>query len=532
VTDPAATFPLRGALTPRRRPWAPQAPRLWAVSLVVVAAILSPILFVLLEAHYAGTNTVAHLIWRPLTRQLLTNTVVLMVTVTATCVVLGTTTAFLVERTDLPLRRLWAVLVVVPFAIPDFVVAFGWASLFTGVHGFRGAVLVMVLGVYPLVHLPVAAALRTADPGLEEAARSLGLNRIQTFVRVTLPQVEFAVVGGAVLVALILFAEYGAFEIVGYQTFTTAIYGELDNLGGLPAACALSLVLIALCATVLGIEAGLRRRGRGRAARVGALTARAPQRRRLGWWAVPATAFLAALVGLALGVPIASCVYWTLEGPRDLPGVVSLWFAGWHTAYYGALAGALTTALALPVAVLAVRHDSLAARALERVSYLALAVPGVVIGLALSYFSLNYADGFAFGTTGMLVGAYAMLFFPLALVAIKATLAHAPRGLDEAARSLGATKLSTFTRVTLPLIGPGLLASFCLVFLACITELIATLLLLPLGSQTLATQFWSAQSDLANGQAAPFALVMIAVAAVPSYALARFFSRRSQVAAA
>jgi len=90
------------------------------------------------------------------------------------CAVIGTLTAWLVECTDLPGRRLWAVLLVIPFAIPDFVVSFGWASISTWVQGFQGAVLVMTLAVYPLVYLPVAASLRGADPGLEDAARSLG----------------------------------------------------------------------------------------------------------------------------------------------------------------------------------------------------------------------------------------------------------------------------------------------------------------------------------------------------------------------
>jgi len=141
--------------------------------------------------------------------------------VTALCAVIGTLTAWLVECTDLPGRRIWAVLLVIPFAIPDFVISFGWASISTWVQGFQGAVLVMTLAVYPLVYLPVAASLRGADPGLEDAARSLGLGRVRTFLRVTVGQARGAILGGCVLVALVILAEYGAFEILGYQTFTT-----------------------------------------------------------------------------------------------------------------------------------------------------------------------------------------------------------------------------------------------------------------------------------------------------------------------
>ena len=154
--------------------------------------------------------------------------------VTALCAVIGTAAAWCVERTDLPGRRIWAVLVVVPLAIPDFVVSFGWASLWTWVQGFRGAVVVMTLAVYPLVYLPVAASLRGADPGQEEVARSLGVGRVRTFLRITLGQARGAILGGCLLVALVLLAEYGAFEILGYQTFTTEIFTEFTLSFSLP----------------------------------------------------------------------------------------------------------------------------------------------------------------------------------------------------------------------------------------------------------------------------------------------------------
>jgi len=143
-----------------------------------------------------------------------------------------------VERTDLPGRRVWAVLVVVPLAIPDFVVSFGWNSLWAWVQGFRGAVIVLTLAVYPLVYLPVAASLRGADPGQEEVARSLGIGRARTFVRITLGQARGAILGGCLLVALILLAEYGAFEILSYRTFTTEIFTEFKSPYSFAAACA------------------------------------------------------------------------------------------------------------------------------------------------------------------------------------------------------------------------------------------------------------------------------------------------------
>jgi len=508
------------AVRPRRsrRPTA-----LIAASLAVACVLALPLVFLLIEARGAGTATVVHLIFRRLTADLLWNTIRLTVVVTALCAVIGTAAAWCVERTNLPGRRVWAVLVVVPLAIPDFVVSFGWASLWTWVQGFRGAVVVMTLAVYPLVYLPVAASLRAADPGQEEVARSLGVGRVRTFVRVTLAQARGAILGGCLLVAMVLLAEYGAFEILGYQTFTTEIFTEFNVSFSIPAACALSLVLVLLSLLVLTGEGMLR--GRGRVTRGGPLAARRMPPHRLGRATLPVLAGFAALTALALGVPVGASVYWIFEGGAHAITGVSLSSAALHTAMYGIGAGILDTAAALPVALLALRHPGRLRLLLERSTYLVLAMPGVVAAFALSYFAERYANGFLYQSAPLLVVCYAIMFFPLALVGVKASLSRAPASLDEMARSLGQRRLAVLWRVTLRLAGPGLAAAFCLVFLSVVTELTATLLLIPTGVQTLATQFWAYETNLSYGQAAPFALVMIAVAAVPSYVLGRFFDR-------
>ncbi len=502
----------------RARPWG-----LLALSVAVAVVLVGPLVFLLVEAHGAGTSRVAQLVFRSLTAELLWNTVRLTVVVTLLCAVIGTAAAWFVERTDLPGRRVWAVLVVVPLAIPDFVVSFGWASLSAWVEGFRGAVLVMTLAVYPLVYLPVAASFRNADPGQEEVARSLGAGRLATFWRITLGQARVAIFGGCLLVALVILAEYGAFEILGYQTFTTEIFTEFNVSFNVPTASALALVLVVLSLLILSGE-GLAR-GRARVSRSGPLAQRVTPRRQLGRARVPVLAGFTALVALALGVPVGASVYWLIEAGHAYLAGVSLVDAAWHTALYSALAGGVATLMALPVAMLALRHRGRVYQLLERSTYLVLAVPGIVVAFAFSYFSERYAGGFLYQSAPLLVLAYAILFFPLALVGVRASLAQAPPGLEEVARSLGQRRLAVLWRVTLPLIAPGLGAAFCLVFLSAVTELTATLILIPTGVQTLATQFWAYQQNLAYGQAAPFALAIMAIAVVPSYVLGRFFDR-------
>ena len=162
---------------------------------------------------------------------------------------------------------------------------------------------------------------------------------------------------------------------------------------------------------------------------------------------------------------------------------------------------------------------------------LVLAVPGLVIALSFTYLTEHFLQGRFYQTSPLLVLVYAIMFFPLAVVSVRAAVARSPVGLEEVGSSLGVRRRSVLWRVTLPLIGPGLGAAFALVFLETATELTATLVLHPTNVETLATQFWAYQSNLSYSQAAPYAGVMVLIAAVPGYVLGRWFDRQPERAA-
>ena len=283
-------------------------------AVVVAGTVLLPLVFLVLQAVQSGWSVLSPLLFRQLTATLLWNTLRLTVAVTVLCAVIGVAAAWCTERTALPFRRFWTVALVLPLAVPDFVLGYGWISLAPSVHGYRGSVLVMTLGSYPLVYLPVAAALRTADPDLEEVARVLGLGRFRAFWRVTIHQIRPALLGGSLLVALILLAEFGTFEILRFQTFTTEIFTEFQIGFDTPAAVrALARPRADRPRRAGRRGGGPRPRGRRSAepARPRALTGAARPERR-----VPVLLGLAALLGLAIGVPVAALVYWFSEGPR------------------------------------------------------------------------------------------------------------------------------------------------------------------------------------------------------------------------
>jgi iron(III) transport system permease protein len=244
---------------------------------------------------------------------------------------------------------------------------------------------------------------------------------------------------------------------------------------------------------------------------------------------------VALLVGLALGVPVGAVIYLMVSGGGSTLPPASLIGAAGNTFLYSAGAGLLATVAALPIALLSVRHPRREVRLLERSNMLILGVPGLVIALAFTFFTEHYLAGFLYQTPALLVITYAVMFFPLAVVSVRAAVARSPIGLEEVGHSLGVPRHKVFWRVTLPLITPGLAAAFCLVFLESATELTATLVLHPTNVQTLATQFWSYQSEFSYSQAAPYAGVLMLIAAVPSYVLGRWFDRlpaRSAVAQA
>lgn len=490
------------------------------VGLAAAVALLTllPILVVLTQAAAGGAEEARDYLVRPRIGELLAHTGWLLLLTVPLATVIGVGAAWLVERTDLPLAGVWRTLMLAPLAVPAFVSSYAWISWQPGLVGLGGAVLVTTLAYFPFVFLPVAALLRTLDAGEEEIARSLGVGPVGAFVRTVLPRLRPAVSGGALLVALHLLAEYGVLEMMRYQTFTTAILqqyavGFSDVRGSL-----LASVLLVLCLVVLTVEVAAR--GRARVARLGSGAASPPQPLPLGRWTAPAVAGLAGVVALAVVVPVTMVLRWLLAGtsqsgaaPTDLAWVTL------STLGLAVAGGVLAVALGLPGAMLLNRSHGWLATALERATFVASALPGVVVALALVTLSVRWAPGL-YQTALLLLLAYAVLFLARAMVALRSGLAAAPPELSEAARALGSTGPGVLGRVVLPLAAPSVLAGFVLVALAISTELTATLLLAPTGVDTLALAFWAASDELDYAAAAPYAAMMIALS-VPLTVLLR-----------
>ncbi|MCQ6555772.1 iron ABC transporter permease [Streptomyces sp. C10-9-1] len=516
--DPAAGPAGAAAPAGRRRAGRrPPAALLVPAGLAALFALL-PLGYLAVRSLERGPSFAWQVVADGRTVELLGRSVGLAATVVAASLVLGVSLAWLTVRSRLPGARVWSVLMTLPLAVPSYVAAFTWLSAFPALAGFAGAAVALTLVSFPYVYLPVTAALRGADPAQEEVSRSLGHGPLRTFLAVTLPQVRPAAAGGAVLVALYVFSDFGAVSLMRYDTFTRGIYTSYRASFDRTPAAALSVVLVAV--TVLLVAAEARTRGRAGHARTGTGTARPAVPAPLGRWRLPALTWCTLVAAAAVVMPLATLGYWLAVGNSATWDPATLADTAGTTLGAAAAGAALTTLLALPVGVIAARHRGRTAHLLEQSAYAGHALPGITVALSLVFFAVRYAEP-VYQELPLLICAYAVLFLPVAVAATRAAVLQSPPVLEDVARSLGRSPLGVLREVTLPLAAPGVAAGAALTFVLCMKELPATLLLRPTGMDTLASRLWTETGTGSFAAAAPYAAALILLAAIPSYLLGR-----------
>ncbi len=530
---PNAAAPLPPA--PIERRYRPRAPMpLLITSLVVAVLFAGPFAYLVWRNAELGADALDVLRSDTATGPL-ARTLLLATTVAAACAALGTSLAWLVTRTDLPYRRVWRVLAALPLVIPSFVGALALVAAFAKgglldeflgfdqlppVRGYWAAFAVLTLLSYPYVYLPVAARLTGMPPALEETARSLGRSPAQVFRSVVLPQASGAIAAGALLVFLYVVSDFGAVSLVRYDTLTTRI--ESSRLFNPTTSLALGFLLAVVALTVVVLERAVsRRRVHTEAVAAGRRPLQAP----LGPWKVPAVALVGAVVTVALVAPVAVLARWAWRGVgegraargADLGGV---WEPLLNTAGIALVTAVVAIVVVLPVAYLTTRHRSRVGAAVNAFVVGGFALPGLVIALAVVFWVLDAPlVGGLYQTFPLLVFAYVVHFGAQAMRASQVSVSGVPRRMDDAARSLGAGRLRRLRTVDVPLMLPGLAAGAGLVLLSTMKELPATLLLAPIGFDTLATRIWSATESAFFARAGVSALALIAVSGVLTWLL-------------
>jgi iron(III) transport system permease protein len=507
----------------------------------VALAAASPIFYLVLRLSEAGDDAL-DLVVNSRTLATLLSTIQLGVGVCFCAALISVALAWLTVRTDLPLRRFWSVVTVLPLVIPSYVGAltviqalgprgllqqalspYGVERL-PEIYGFPGALFTLTFLTYPYLLLSIRTALWGMDPALEESSRMLGRGAFSTFLRVVLPQLRPAIAAGGLLVLLYTMADFGAVSLLRYDSFTAVIYAQYQLAFDRTLAAASSLVLVALALTMVAAEAASRGRSRYYKSTVGASSrARAVH---LGGWRWPALAFCVVVVLLSLALPLGVLLHLFLQGLAAGESFRSVWEPARNSIYASGIAAALTVLAAMPVALLSVRYRGRIAGVIERVSYVGFALPGIVVALALVFFGIRYAQPLYQSLT-MLELAYIVLFLPVALGGLRTALLQVNPHTEEAARTLGRAPLQAFAAVTIPLLRPGIIASAALVFLVAMKELPATLILGPTGFKTLATATWTDANAALLSKSAFAALILVAASAAPMAAMI-YWERRDE----
>ena len=529
---------------------------LWG-SALVAALVLAPVGALIWQAAQGSSGLWGHL-WAHVLAPALGQTAILLTGVGLVVTILGTGLAWLVAAHDFPGRRLleWALLL--PLAVPSYIIAFVYLDLLhplgpvqeglraalghasprdfrlPDIRSMPGAIALLGLVLYPYVYLPVRAMFAMQAAGLLEAGRMLGCTRARLFTRLALPLARPAIAVGASLALMEALNDIGASEFLGVRTLTVSVYTTWVTRSDLPGAAQIALVMLAVVAALVAVERWARRRQRfaGGAQRLRPLV----PLRLAGWRGWGALGIGLAPVLLGFGAPI----LWLLS---EAAGRVAS--AGISAQLWSELRATLTLAGGATLAVLlGGMVVSFAARlrpgagtaALGRLASLGYAMPGTVVALGVlvpmgaldrlidlgAQTLLGQPAGLLLIGSGLALGyAYCVRFLAISVGGLDSGFAQIPRALDQAARSLGHGPGASLRRLHLPLLRPSLVAAALLVFVDTMKELPATLLLRPLGVETLATHLYGEAARGTYEEGAVAALAIVAAGILPVIALAR-----------
>ena len=531
-------------------------PALLLLALLTALLVSLPLLALGTQVFAGGTaGTWAHLASTVLPDYIVT-TLWLCAGVGSGVVLLGVGAAWLVTRHQFPGRAVFEWALVLPLAMPAYVMAYTYTDLlqyvgpvqtalrealgwrradywFPDVRSTGGAVLMFSLVLYPYVYLLARTAFLERGGAMIEVARSLGLSPWQGFLRVSLPLARPAIAGGVALALMETLADFGTVSYFAVQTFTTGIYRAWFSLGDRVAAAQLALVLLSFVVGVLVFERLSRggRRFADHSLRRGN-TGRVSLRGGRALLAVAACA-LPLLGGFLL--PAGLLARMALNGGDAQFGERFIGLAG-NSMLLAGLTALLAVALALLIGYAARVHRGVAMRWAHRVAGLGYALPGSVIAVgvlipvtrldhvlaALLRETLGWQPGLLLtGSIAALVYACLVRYLTAALQAVEAGLAKITPSMDQAARSLGHSPAQALWRVHLPLLRGSMLTAALLVFIDVMKELPATLVMRPFNFNTLATQAYTLAADERLAQASTAALAIVVVGLLPMVFLCR-----------
>ncbi len=485
-----------------------------ALVALVLILILQPLLYLIIRASEKSGSQIIVLLTREKTLEVLGSTLSLLGIVVLVNIVLGTAIAAGLHYVKIPMPRLFLVATILPLAIPSYVFTYTWIALFPSMQGLWAASFILALSTMPYMILIVFIAFQKIDLALIEVGRSLGLSKIAIFFRIILPQVRRSVSAGALLSGLYVLSDFGAVSLLNVETLTVSIQNLFKSSYDRGAASIIGILLFLAAAVFISFETRLKGREfetRGNEGFQNSI--RRIDRSALSIFTV---SVLMGYIVCAVVIPLYVLISRFLANPSavELNDLVA---AAASTVGVAALGAMIAFALSLPLAFLISQGKGKFTTFSERSILISHALPGVVVGLALVSFGSRL--GGLYQSIYLLAFAYAVLFLAKSVASTSSSLALVSPQLKEVAATLGKSKSKIATEVVFPIALPSMSLGILLVFLTAMKELPATLMLRPTGMDTLATQIWSAASISRFNEAAPYALILVAIAAVPTFIL-------------
>lgn len=535
------------------------APSSWwvAAAMAIATVVAIPVLAVLSSFATPAAEIWRHL-WQTQLVELTWNTVRLLIGVGAGTLVIGVGLAWLVVYYRFPGRGVLEWALILPLAMPAYVIGFASLGLFDfagpvqttlrawlgpgvwfpDIRSYGGVTLIMTLVYYPYVYLLARAAFREQGAATLETARSLGRSRLSAFVRVTLPLARPSLAVGVALAMMEALADFGTVATYGYRTYTEAIYRVWHGMFDRIAATQLASVLLLFAFALILLERASR--GRQRFTQSARRSAATHPEALTGARAWIATAVCVAVLALGFLLPVGRLAWWSVaaiaEGrvSRDFPALLA------NTLFLAGIAACTACVLALVLAYAGRVHPGASVRVASQFAAMGYALPGSVIavGVLVPLAWVDHGGGallerllgrpvglFLTGSALGLVGAYVVRFLAVSLQTVDASLARVSPNLDDAARSLGASSGGVLRRVHVPMIRGGLLTALILVFVETMKEMPATLLLRPFGLNTLSVEVWERTSEALWHEAAVPALAIVVAGLLPVILAIRWSGR-------
>lgn len=550
IEQTGARYPLLAKRTSKR----------WLITAAVTTAIVAlPVLSVLILALFPEENIWPHLLETTLPRYLVT-TLQLMAGVALITLVIGLASAWAVTMCDFPGRKFFEWAMLLPFAVPAYVIAyvytslldyagpvqtamrdwFGWRNAadywFPEIRSLEGATLMIGLVLYPYVYLLARAAFLEQSPSLFAVSRSLGHSAISTFFRVVLPIARPAVAVGLSLVLMETLNDFGTVDFFAVQTLTAGLFDTWMNLGNLGGAAQIATTMLAFVVILVTLERYSRRKQQQFAARDN----REPIRRftlsRPRQWACVVVCAVPVIFGFLLPAATLGHYAWEYFDESWNPDFVRNTL---NSLFLSGTAALTTLIIGVTLAYSRRLHDTRGMRVMMRLSSLGYAMPGAVLAVGvivpLAGFD-NWVDGILrdnvgvssglllSGTAFALVFAYTVRFLAVSAGSVESALQKITPSMDMAARSLGHTPGNTLLKVHLPMLRGTLITAALVVFVDCMKELPATLILRPFNFETLATYVYQFASDEKLAHSALPALIIVLAGIIPIILMSKSIS--------